>query len=137
MMEQVMKGQTIRVFQKTYTEVVLERHATELEFLQQNVNFDNKDYYQENPVHELHDYYSVRTYLCHYLKFCKKLCEKDQKQVTPELCKDPAMYCQYLIALKNWAEPRSGLEKVLIFAAAVIKAVRAMYQVYQMNEETF
>ena len=71
MMEQVLKNQTIRAFQKTYTELVDSKHETELKFLKEKVKLDDEDVYFRNPVHELYDFHNLKTYLCQYLEYCR------------------------------------------------------------------
>jgi hypothetical protein len=47
------------------------------------------------------------------------------------------MLFDYIMALMNWGTPRSTLPRFEILIAALKKAVRASYQVHQMNEKTF
>ena len=128
-MDQVLGGKTIQAFQKTYSELVDKAHETELKFIKEQVKCTDVTVYTSNPVRELHTFYKLKTYFCHYFLFCKELAAKTQAEFTAEFCKNIDTWSEYVLALKNWACLRSTNEKEKIFAAAVIKATRAMYQV--------
>ena len=134
--DQVLAGQTIKQFQKTYSELVEKNHETESKFLKEKVKLD-KVIHTPNPVHEFHNFYSLKTYLCHYLKYCWGLFDQKGEVLTAEICKSEEMLICYILAMKGWGILRSTMPHEEIFSAALVKASRAFYQAHQMNEETF
>ena len=102
MQAQVLKGQTIQAFQKKYTELVETTHATEVNFIKEQLKYNDLDVYFSNPVRELHTFYKLKTYFCHYFLFCKLKAARDGVKFTAEYCKEKDVWASYVVALKDW-----------------------------------
>ena len=93
--------------------------------------------YFKNPVRELHDFYSVKTYLCHYIRYVKLYAADKGDLASVEMFEEDDTLLSYIHALKHWSRMRTWLPAPELFMAALSKAYKAQYQFSLMNKETF